>query len=65
MSQVKEAIFILTHPVEAVKTKRRQLFVAIEHEAPPHTSTFEEFPELPISEASEAIKAAELSKNKS
>lgn len=56
--KLKELLFIATHPLTATKVKLRQFMVAIEHQAPPSSSTFEEFPELPLNEAAKAIKAA-------
>jgi len=57
-TRAKDAFFIATHPILSIKAKVRQVFVAMEHEAPPHTSTIEEFPELSLADAARAMKAA-------
>ncbi|OGM81795.1 hypothetical protein A2361_00310 [Candidatus Woesebacteria bacterium RIFOXYB1_FULL_40_26] len=57
-TRVKDAFFIATHPILSIKAKVRQVFVAIEHEAPPQGITFEEFPELSLADAARAIMAA-------
>ena len=54
----KKLLFVITHPLAALKTKARQVAVSIEHEQPPHTSTFEEFPELHVDEAAKALRRA-------
>ncbi len=58
-TKIKDALFVATHPVLSLRAKATQIFVAIEHEAPPHTSTWEEFPELPLADAAKAIKVAQ------
>lgn len=59
---MKENIFfILTHPIQSLRTKTRQIEVAIEHSMPPQGSTIEEFPELPIEEAARLLTEAEKS----
>lgn len=54
-----EAAYVVTHPILSLRTKMRQDAVGLDLEAPPHTSTWEEFPELSISQAAKAIKEAE------
>jgi len=58
-SKFREALFVARHPVISARAKVRQFAVSIEHQAPPHTSTYEKFPELPISMAARALRAAE------
>ena len=58
-SKFNSVLFITTHPVLSAKAKLRQIMVSIEHEAPPHTSTWEEFPNLSVYEAAKALRAAE------
>ena len=58
-TKIENALFVATHPVLSLRAKVRQLFVAIEHEAPPQGITFEEFPELSLADAARAIMAAE------
>ncbi|MDP3994364.1 MAG: hypothetical protein Q8P91_00850 [bacterium] len=58
-TKIKDVLFVATHPVLSLRTKARQLAVAAEHEAPPHTSTWEEFPELPLVVATKALVSAE------
>lgn len=43
---------------EAIAAKTRQLLVGLEYELPPHTSTVEEFPKLPLRKAIEALREA-------
>ena len=43
---------------EAMAAKRRQILVGWEYELPPHTSTVEEFPKLPLRKAMEALRKA-------
>jgi len=57
-SKFKSVLFIATHPVLTARAKLRQIAVSIEHEAPPHTSTWEEFPKLSVYEAAKALRAA-------
>lgn len=52
---IKDVLFIATHPLLAIRAKVRQVFVAIEHEAPPQGITFEEFPELSLADATRAM----------
>lgn len=58
-TKMKDTLFIATHPILALRAKFRQMTVSIEYGAPPHTSTWEEFPELTLADAARAIKAAE------
>ncbi len=52
-------LFVATHPVLSARAKLRQIEVSIEHQASPHTSTWEEFPKLSVYEAAKALRAAE------
>jgi len=54
----KERLFCLTHPKAAVEAKLRQIETSIEATDPPADSTFEEFPELPVSQAAALIHKA-------
>ena len=58
-SKFSSVTFVATHPVLSARAKLRQIAVSIEHQAPPHTSTWEEFPKLSVYEAAKALKAAE------
>ena len=53
-----DIIFCLTHLKEAFEAWSRQNEVALEITSPPAGSTFEEFPELPLSEAAALIRAS-------
>jgi hypothetical protein len=54
-TNVRDVVYITTHPLGALKARIRQITVAIEHELPPHGTTIEEFPELSLSDATRAI----------
>jgi len=56
-TKIKNVLFVVTHPALSLRAKIRQTAVAIEHQAPPHTSTFEEFTELPLADAARAMMA--------
>jgi hypothetical protein len=56
--RIKNTLFVLAHPVKAVRTKSRQIAVSIEAAQPPSTSTWEEFPNLSIREAAETMRPA-------
>lgn len=56
-TKIKKILFIATHPALSLRTKERQLAVAIEQKAPPHASTWEEFPKLPLADAARVIMA--------
>jgi len=58
-SKFSKVLFLSTHPVLSAKTKLRQIAVSIEHQAPPHTSTWEEFPKLSVYEAAKILRTAE------
>ena len=58
-TKIENVLFVATHPALSLRAKARQLAVTLEREAPPHTSTWEEFPELPLADAARAIMAAE------
>jgi hypothetical protein len=58
-TKIKNVLFVATHPISSLKAKARQVAASIELQAPPHTSTWEEFPELPLADAVKAIKKAE------
>jgi hypothetical protein len=61
-SKLDDVCFIVAHPVLSIKAARRQLLASIEHQAPPHTSTWETFPKLTVKEAVLAmIEAGEVS----
>lgn len=64
-SLLRKAFFIVAHPLLSLRTMRRQTMVAIEEESPPHTSNFEDFPGLPVSQAAEAIRCAEKATSES
>ena len=55
---MKDILYLLTHPKEAINTKGRQIAVATEHSTPPVGSTIEEFPNLSIKEASKLLRQA-------
>ena len=57
-TKIKDALFVATHPLLSVKEGVRQVFVAIEHEAPPQGITLEEFPELSLADATRAMITA-------
>jgi len=63
MSLLKEALFVVTHPKASLEVKLRQVEVAIGAGGPPASSTIEEFPELPISEAAALIGSARRKEN--
>jgi hypothetical protein len=48
-------LYILNHPLDALKAKERQIGVAIEHKPAPSGSTMEEFPQLPVQEAAKLL----------
>ncbi len=58
-SKFSNVLFVSTHPVLSTRAKLRQVAVSIEHQAPPHTSTWEEFPKLSVYEAAKALRTAE------
>jgi hypothetical protein len=58
-SKFNSVLFIATHPVLSARAKLRQIAVSIEHQAPPHTSTWEEFPNLSVYEAAKALRDTE------
>lgn len=58
-SKFREVMFLATHPLLTARAKLRQLSVSIEHPGLPHTSTWEEFPELSVYEAAKVLRAAE------
>lgn len=58
-SKLQDVIFVATHPVLSIRAAVRRLTVATELESPPHTSTFEEFPNLSLAEAGKMIKKAD------
>ena len=57
-SKLSDVLYILSHPPDALRAWRRQMTVALEAETPPHTSTFEEFPFLPLADAILAMREA-------
>ena len=57
-TRIKDALFVATHPLLSVRAKVRQVFVAIEHEAPPQGINLEEFPELSLADATRAMITA-------
>lgn len=57
---LKETLFIIRHPGRAITAVSTQIAVANEFQSPPQGSTFEEFPTLRISEASQLIEAEKL-----
>ncbi len=66
ITNTREVLFCLTHPLAAIEAKLRQIGVGIEAEGPPQGSTIESFPMLPISVAAALIRKArekELVKN--
>lgn len=48
-------LFAVAHPVQALRTKVRQVEVAIEHAQPPRGSSIEEFPKMNLASASESL----------
>lgn len=58
LMNLREIGFCLRHPVQAAAAKRRQIAASVEIAAPPHTATWEEFPEMSIGEAARAMQEA-------
>ncbi len=46
-----DIVYAITHPVNFLRAKVRQIEVSIEHASPPVASNFEDFPNLPVAEA--------------
>jgi hypothetical protein len=57
-SKLQDVIFVATHSVLSIRAVIRRVTVATEFESPPHTSTWEEFPKLPLAEATRRMKKA-------
>lgn len=57
MVRCESVLFCIRHPWQAIETKAAQVGVAIEHRGPPSSSTWEEFPKLPIDEAAKLLYA--------
>ncbi|PIS09442.1 hypothetical protein COT75_01430 [Candidatus Beckwithbacteria bacterium CG10_big_fil_rev_8_21_14_0_10_34_10] len=56
---LRDILTIITHPVFSLRAFGRQMAVKVELKAPPHTSTWEDFPRLPIGQAIRALREAE------
>jgi len=54
----REACFCFRHPVQALAAIRRQSAVSVEIMAPPHTVMWEEFTQMSIREAAQAMQEA-------
>ena len=57
--EVPDWLYALQHPIKSARAKTRQIEVAIEHAHPPAGSTIEEFPELSLQEAVQALQSKE------
>lgn len=55
--------FVITHPILIINTLIRQTMVKIEHEAPPHGISIEDFADMPIIEAAKTIQKANNTPN--
>ncbi|PIP53321.1 hypothetical protein COX08_01550 [Candidatus Beckwithbacteria bacterium CG23_combo_of_CG06-09_8_20_14_all_34_8] len=52
---LREVLFCVAHPRDAIRTKIRQFDVSIDAAQAPTGTTIEEFPKLPISQAAKLI----------
>ena len=59
-----EAFFCIRHPLLTAAAIYRRPQVSLEITAPPHTATWEEFPEMSIYDATRAMQKARRSVNK-
>jgi len=61
---VPDSVFLLIHPINTLRTVRRQFVVGLGTEGPPAGHTIEGFSELPLARASRAIWAARPPKDR-
>jgi len=57
-SRLSQAFFLATHLSDAVRAWRRKATVGLEIEAPPADSTFEDFSQLSLYEATKILRVA-------
>lgn len=55
----KDVLFVATHPILSLRTRLRQVCVAIERGAPPFGSTIEDFPDLTLADAARLMMEEE------
>lgn len=57
--KIKNILFVASHLILSLKTRERQLAVGMELKAPPNSSTWEDFPRLPLTDAAKVILTEE------
>ena len=55
-TKFRDILFIVFHPLLSLRAKGRQVAAAIELQAPPITSTWEDYPNLPLAEAAKQLR---------